>query len=165
MPYFFDQKLRLLFKGDIYFFDQKPQLLFKGGVYFFGKTADINDSWIMFLWTIQWRLLDAVSSMRSLSVLLSAVEMSCPKTVIYIHVRVLRMLAAAVRGRHLFCSELLIVRLHSRAASIQRKPQLSSEQCNHSKTNPLAWTDKNECMHQYLHRLKWWDVKIRCQHQ
>ena len=49
MPYFFDQKLWLLFKGGIYFFDQKPQLLFKGGVYFFGKTADISDSWIMFL--------------------------------------------------------------------------------------------------------------------
>ena len=45
-------------------------------VYFFGKPTDINDSWIRYIWAMQWWLLDAVSSKHSLSVLLSAVETS-----------------------------------------------------------------------------------------
>ena len=39
--------------------------------------ADVNNGWIRYIWAIQWRLLDAVSSMRSLSVRLSTMEMSC----------------------------------------------------------------------------------------
>ena len=34
------------------------QLLFKGGVYFFGKSAGINDGWIMYIQAIQWWLLE-----------------------------------------------------------------------------------------------------------
>ena len=49
------------------------QLLFEGGVYLFGKLVGINHNWIR---TIQWQLLDAVSSKCSLLVLLSAVETS-----------------------------------------------------------------------------------------
>ena len=47
-------------------------LLFEGNVYFFGKPGGINDGWIRYVWVRQWRLLDAFSSMRSLSVLVSA---------------------------------------------------------------------------------------------
>ena len=71
--------------GMTYFFNQMPQLLFillhvfvrllfEGGVYFFGKPSDTNNSWIRYIQTIQWRLLDTVISKRSLSVLLSAME-------------------------------------------------------------------------------------------
>ena len=51
-------------------------LLFEGGVYFIGKPADINDSWTRYIQAIQRRLLDAGSSTRNLSVLLSAMEKS-----------------------------------------------------------------------------------------
>ena len=47
-------------------------LLFEGNVYFFGKPGGINDGWIRYVRVRQWRLLDAFSSMRSLSVLVSA---------------------------------------------------------------------------------------------
>ena len=68
-----------------YFFDQIPRLLFfrcsllcgyllEGGVYFFGKPADIDDGWIKYVRVKRWRLLDAVCSTRSPSVLLLAVE-------------------------------------------------------------------------------------------
>ena len=76
-----------------YFFDQTPQLLFnlqlvscgyylrvattQGSVCFFGKPGDINDSWIRYVQVKQWRLLDAVSSTRSFSVLLLAMGMTC----------------------------------------------------------------------------------------
>ena len=53
------------------------QLLFKGGIYFFGKSAGINDGWIMYIRAIQWWYARAVSSKHNLSVLLSAMEMSC----------------------------------------------------------------------------------------
>ena len=51
------------------------RILFESGVYLSGKPTSINDSWIRFVRAIQ-QLLDAFSSMRSLPVLLSAVEMS-----------------------------------------------------------------------------------------
>ena len=51
------------------------RLLSEGGVYFFGKPTDINNGWIRYVWVIEWRLLDAVSWLCSLSVLLSPVEM------------------------------------------------------------------------------------------
>ena len=70
VPYFFNQTPQLLFFSLLVFL----RLLFEGGVYFFGKLADINDGWIRYVQAIQRRLLDAVSSMRSLSVLLSSVE-------------------------------------------------------------------------------------------
>ena len=62
----------------MFLFDQMPWLLFtrlcvatiQGGVYFFGKPAG-NIGWVQ---AIQWQLLDAASSARSLSVLLSALE-------------------------------------------------------------------------------------------
>ena len=46
-------------------------------VIFFGKSADINDGLLRYIWVIQWQLSDAVSSKCSLSVPLLAVEMSC----------------------------------------------------------------------------------------
>ena len=57
----------------IYFAARFAWLLFEGGVYFFGKPWDVNDTWISYVQLRQWWLLDAVSSMHSLSVLLSAV--------------------------------------------------------------------------------------------
>ena len=59
---------RLLFEGDYYL----RRLLFEGGIYFFGKPGDINDCWIGYEWVEWWWLLDAVSSTRSLSILLLA---------------------------------------------------------------------------------------------
>ena len=50
-------------------------------LYFFWKPADINDSWIRYVQAIQWQLLDAIGSTRSLSVLLSAVETSGTVTI------------------------------------------------------------------------------------
>ena len=50
----------------------RGRLLFKGSIYFFGKSGDV-DGWIRCIQVRRWWLLDAVSSMRSLSVLLSAV--------------------------------------------------------------------------------------------
>ena len=49
-------------------------LLFECSFHFFGNPADISDGWIRYVWVRWWRLLDAVSSTRSFSVLLSAVE-------------------------------------------------------------------------------------------
>ena len=79
----------------------------------------------------QWQLLDTVNSMCSLSVLLS-VEMThttqmalalawWPSSeMIHTCVCILRILAAAtIQGQSLFCSELPIVRLLLRAASIR----------------------------------------------
>ena len=43
---------------------------------FFAKATDINNSWIKYTPAIQWRLLDAVSSKCSFSVLLSGMETS-----------------------------------------------------------------------------------------
>ena len=93
------------------------QLLFEAGIYFFGKPRDINDGWIMYIQVRQWRLLDTVSSMRSLSVLLSAVGTThTTQTVLALawwlssesirtRVHVPRLLAAAtIRGQRLFHS-------------------------------------------------------------
>ena len=90
--------------------------------FFFGKSADTNVGWIRYVWAIQWWLLDAVSSKRSLSVLVSGMERSrttwtalalvlarWPSPIIHIHVRVhvLRIAAmATIQGWHLFRSEL-----------------------------------------------------------
>ena len=60
----------------IYFVAHFVGLLFEGGIYFFEKPGDIQDSWIRYLRVRRWWLLDAVSSTCSLSVLLSAVEMT-----------------------------------------------------------------------------------------
>ena len=65
----------------MFLLDQMPWLLLtrlcvatiQGGVYFFGKLAG-NIGWVQ---AIQWRLLDAASSARSLSELLSALEVCC----------------------------------------------------------------------------------------
>ena len=90
-------------------------LQFEGCVFFFiEKPADINDGWIRYVRAIQRRLLDAGSSVRNLSVLLSAKERSyttrtaspnaSPVTVvriIRIRVCVPRVAAAAIRGRGL----------------------------------------------------------------
>ena len=46
----------------------------RAAFYLFEKPADINDGWIRYVRVRQWRLLDTVSSTRSLSGLLSAVE-------------------------------------------------------------------------------------------
>ena len=51
------------------------RLLFKGDVYFIGKSADSNH-WNRYIWAIQIGMIDASISTCSLSVLLSAVEMS-----------------------------------------------------------------------------------------
>ena len=88
---------------------------------FFGKPADINDYWIKHIRVIQWRLLDAVSSMCSLSVLLSTMETSrttqnspsgSPLTIVRnIHIRVPHILAVTtIREWRLFHLELLMMR-------------------------------------------------------
>ena len=109
IPYFFNQMLRLLFFFLLLIFGQ---LLFEGGVYFFGKLVGINHDWIR---TIQWQLLDAVSSKCSLLVLLSVVETSrttqAAQTVAYwpsfMYVCICCILAAAIiQGWCLFRSEL-----------------------------------------------------------
>ena len=77
-----------LYCGVQHFFNQMSQrvlffslfilvwLLFKGSVYFIGKLADISDDWNRYMLAIQLGLIDPGSSMRSISVLLSAVETS-----------------------------------------------------------------------------------------
>ena len=54
----------------------RGQLLFVGGVYFIGKLADSKDSRIRYMRAIQLGHINAGSSTHSLSVLLSAMEMS-----------------------------------------------------------------------------------------
>ena len=58
-------------------------LLFKGDVYFFGKPEDINNGWIRYVQLIQRRLLDAVSSLCSLSmdILAGLCFTVCTKTI------------------------------------------------------------------------------------
>ena len=85
-------------------------LPFKGGVYFIGKPADINDSWIGYVRATQQRLLDAGSStMQPLSSAVSRGKelyntnspSASPVTVIriiWIHVRVPHVAAAAIQG-------------------------------------------------------------------
>ena len=98
----------------------RGRLLFKGSVYFFGKPGDINDGWIGYEWVRRWRLLDAVSSMHSLSVLLSAVGTTrtaqtvlalawwLPSEIIRTSVHMPHSLTAAtLQGRHLFRSKAL----------------------------------------------------------
>ena len=91
----------------------------EGGVYFFGKLTDIKDGWIRYIRAIQWWLLDAVSSLHSLSVLLSAMETSrttrialvlawWPSSEI-IRTRLHVLAMATIGGRCLFHSELPIV--------------------------------------------------------
>ena len=94
-------------------------LLFEGGV---GKLADSNDGWNRYMWVIQLGLIDTGSSTHSLSVLLSAMEMS-PRTqtgleitqwasvaIISMCVRVPCILAVAtIQGWCLFHSEFPIV--------------------------------------------------------
>ena len=72
IPYFFDQAPQLLF----YSLFILVQLLIESGVYFVGRLLDGNDGSIRYMRAIQLGLIDAGSSMHSLSVLLSAVEMS-----------------------------------------------------------------------------------------
>ena len=60
-----------LFRCSFYVATIRGRLLFDGGVYFFGNPGD---GWIRYIWVRQWRLLDNVSSTRSLSVLLSALR-------------------------------------------------------------------------------------------
>ena len=56
-----------------YFTARFLRLLFEGGFYFLKKPADIDNCWIGHVQAIQWWLLNAVSSTRSLWVQLSAV--------------------------------------------------------------------------------------------
>ena len=98
----------------------QERLLFESGIHVFGKPTDMNDGLIRYR---RWRLLDAVSSKRSLSVLLSAVETTRTTRIAQalawwlsseiIRTRVPRILlaTATIRGRCLFLSELRIVRL------------------------------------------------------
>ena len=67
--YFFDQTLWLLFFALLILW-----LLFEGGDCC--KTSGINDGWIRHVQSIQWRLLDPVSTMLSFSVLLLVMETS-----------------------------------------------------------------------------------------
>ena len=90
-------------------------LPFKGGVYFIGKLTDINDAWKeVRIRAIQRRLLDAGSSTRNLSVLLSAMKKSFTTRtalksvslvtvvrIIRIRVRVPHVAAANIRWRGL----------------------------------------------------------------
>ena len=98
----------------IYFAACFVRLLFEGGVYFFGKP---DDGWIGLVRVRRWWLLDAVSSMRSLSVLLSAVERTRTtqtvlvlawwplSAIIHTRVHVQRLLVTGtIRGRRLFRS-------------------------------------------------------------
>ena len=120
-----------------YFFNQTPQLLFILLLVLYGyylRTATIR-GWRLFLWKAQrqrqldkvwrvrrWRLLDAVSSMHSLSALLSAVETTHTRQTVLalawrpsseiictrVRVCVLRLLAAAtIQGWCLFRSRAL----------------------------------------------------------
>ena len=95
------------------------RLLFEGGVYFFANPGDIKDSWVWYIHVQvrRWRLLDTVSSARSLSVLLSAMGTTrTPQTILAlawwllleiiptcVHVPCL-LVAATIRGWRLFCS-------------------------------------------------------------
>ena len=101
-----------------YFFDQTLRLLFEDGVYFVVKLADSNSDWNKYMRAIQLGMIDTGSSTCSLSVLLSAVEMSlrtwtgleiaqwASVAIISTHVRVPCILATAtILGRHL-CSQL-----------------------------------------------------------
>ena len=108
----------------LYFFDQAPwllfffllltgiwgRLLFEGGIYFFGKPADINNSWLRYIQVRQWQLLDAVSSMCSLSVLLSSANLVTVIICTREHLPYI-LAAATIRGRRLFHSELPIMQL------------------------------------------------------
>ena len=60
----------------IYFAACFAWLLFESGAYFFGKPWDVNVGWIGYEQVRRWRLLDAVSSAYSRSLLLSAVGMT-----------------------------------------------------------------------------------------
>ena len=117
MTCFFNQTLQLLFILLHVF----VRLLFEGGVYFFGKPPNTNNSWIRYIQTIQWRLLDTVISKRSLSVLLSAMEndsyntnspSASPVIVIrnYLHVCATYSSHGFYWAQCLFCSKLRIVR-------------------------------------------------------
>lgn len=48
--------------------------LFKGSICFFEKPADTNNGWTRYVRVMQWQLLNTISSTRSFSVMLSAVE-------------------------------------------------------------------------------------------
>ena len=106
--------------GFYFFIASFVWLLFKGSIHFFRKPAGTNNGWISYTQVRRWRLLDTVSSMRSLSVLLSAMEMSCAtRTALaltrwllseIIHICVLHIVVVAtIQGWHLLCSEPLIV--------------------------------------------------------
>ena len=128
IPYFFDQTPQLLF---ISLFVLCDCILFEGGIYFFGKPADIasfpGSLGIRYRRVRRWRLLDTVSSARSPSVMLLAMEMTHTTRIalalawwpssesIRTHVCMLHILAAAtIRGRQLFEGS-----DYSRAASIR----------------------------------------------
>lgn len=49
-------------------------LLFKGSICFFEKPADTNNGWTRYVRVMQWQLLNTISSTRSFSVMLSALE-------------------------------------------------------------------------------------------
>ena len=78
MPYFFNQTPRLPRCSFLCGYSLRAATLwgrlFEGGVYFFRKPAGIKDGYVR---AIQWRPLNAVSSRRSLTVLLSALERDC----------------------------------------------------------------------------------------
>ena len=96
----------------------RGRLLFQGGIYVLeSPETSTTDGWIRYVRVRRWRLLDAVRSTRSLSVLLSAVGTTrTAQTVLALvwwpsseiirtRVRVPRLLAeATIRGRRLFRS-------------------------------------------------------------
>ena len=90
-------------------------LLFKGGIYFLGKPADINDGLLRYIRVRRWWLLDAVSSVCSLSALLSVVEMTHTTQIVLVLKNYSQMcacaaiLAMATICGWLFYSELPIV--------------------------------------------------------
>ena len=120
LPYFFDEMLQLLLISLLVLCGILGQLLFEDNISFFGKPGDINYGWIRYVWVRWWRLLDNVSSTRNLSVLLSAVGMTCTTQAVIVLVwlpllesihtrlRVLCLLVmATIWGRHLFRSRAL----------------------------------------------------------
>ena len=95
-------------------------LLFEGDVYFFGKFRDINDSWIRYERARRWRLLDAVSSTHSLSVLPSAVGTT--HTTHTIHTQNIHTSVVTIVRNHLHSVYIPFTShgYYSRAASIRR---------------------------------------------
>ena len=108
------------------------QLLFKGGVHFFGKSAGINDGWIMYIRAIQWWLLElSVVSTASQSCCLpwnKSYHTNSPSTSLVIFIRnyshmvlVQQIVAAAnTRGQCLFAQSSSLCAYYSKVVSIWR---------------------------------------------